>query len=184
MQVETFEVEEISQNKDDYQDIEGFIQTLNLEGQRSLMSDAGGKIFPYRKMTVEEEFIYRAWCPKEVSLEQYSDGPIPIRVLQVAALAKEVGLTDLKVWCPMQASKDDPILFGLKGRERFMLARWGEVLFSLEEMLGKALEIKRREWKAKLLSIRSDVEVRLAGLDTLAPEAFYGKNGPYYHGDY
>jgi hypothetical protein len=88
MKVETYEVEEVKGELEtmaaDSEAIE-LCQKLNLQGQLSRTNIGTATRNPYRLMSCEEMFVYSLLCPKKVELRQYKDGPIPLRVLQVAA---------------------------------------------------------------------------------------------------
>ncbi len=92
MLVETFEAIETDAGGEVECDAEAIalIEELGLEGQRKLINKTGDAPArnPYRKMSIQERFAFRALMPKHVALDKYSDGPIPLRVLQVAAHAK------------------------------------------------------------------------------------------------
>src|SRR3990167_5502989 len=114
MQVETFECQEVvEQTPEVTEEAQILITKLGLIGQdtfyRSKTEDGPG-MCPYRLMTREEQAVYRALCPRTVDLQKYESGPIPMRILQVAAHATELNLGKLSVWCPQDAHDPDPIL--------------------------------------------------------------------------
>lgn len=174
MNVETYEVPEVDCNGEVESDEEAIalIEKLGLTGQQKLLkkNESGEQVrTPYRKMTAEELFVYRTLCPKTDDVRKYDDGPIPVRVLQVAAHAMDL-FEKVQVWYPDNADVRDPVLVGVNGdgysrMERFILARWGDVLESLSELHAKAVEIAVRARKSKLLEIRAEVDSNLAALD-------------------
>src|SRR5262245_46371000 len=101
MQVETFEIISADPSQGDnalLNELEspealGIIERLGLTGQRSLMTEREGTGTPvrnpYRQMTVIEDRVYSSLLPKKVELSEYDEGPIPLRVLQVAAHGKD-----------------------------------------------------------------------------------------------
>ena len=157
MLVETFEVLETDCEGNVEQDAEAIalIEKLGLDGQKSLIHGAGDKAerCPYRKMSVQEQFIYERICPQKTKLSEYSDGPIPLRVLQVAAHAREL-FQECYVWSATSVDMNDPVLVGRKGSEYspelFILARWGEVLEPLDVLAKKACEIFRGWYAAEI----------------------------------
>lgn len=153
MQVETYEIEdatsEASAMANDAAAVE-LIEKLGLAGQSSLMNKDTVTRVPYRAMEKQEMLIYRALCDEDVALEQYSADAIPVRVLQVAAHAKETGMfKKLRVWYPSEARIDDPVLVGVITKKLYpdkpeydsltsdtfyILARWGKTLLPLEKL--------------------------------------------------
>lgn len=89
MLVETFELEEVAEQPPELEaEAVALIEKLGLDGQQTRI--------PYRKMTEEETFVYGILCPMRTPLKKYKEGPIPLRVLQVAAHATDVGMLDRK----------------------------------------------------------------------------------------
>lgn len=178
MLVETYEIEETQSEAAtlaaDSESIE-LIERLNLIGQLGLTDTKTATRFPYRKMTKREADVYGVLCPRRARLESYSDGIIPVRVLQVAAHANETGfLKSMEVWFPENADIKDPVLVGMReaknehgwnDTERYILARWGEVLEDLSTLAIEATKLVRSKLKAKLQSVRREVEFDLAALE-------------------
>lgn len=181
--VETYEVEEVANNIDDCAETRDLIAKLGLEGQEERAVPVEKGTNPYRKMTAEEQFIYQTLLPKEVSAKNYADGPIPLRVLQVLSHAKDLDFfTEFKIWCPKDATKDDPVLLGIdKSRQRYILARWGKVLESLDTLRPIALLEAREKFRAKYEAIVSSCKATLEGLDRFPAATFMGKDEPYFH---
>lgn len=148
------------------------IESLDLDGQRSLLAESRdtGTIVrnPYRRMTQTEDRIYRAVCPQVEEISRYSDGPIPLRVLQVAAHAKDL-FPRLEVWFE-PGSRYDPLLVGCDNtstysiKERHMLARWGDVLLPMDELAAMAAKKLRAGWEKTL---RDAIGTRQRFLDSL-----------------
>lgn len=152
--VETYEVENSDQSEASVmaQDSEAaeLIERLGLGGQKMLLNPTTQTRNPYRVMTKDEQTIYGALLSEHTTLEHYSDDCIPLRVLQVAAHAKECGLFDcLEVWHADPAVyRDDPLLVGkVKTGDytyRFhILARWGRELLNLEQLEALAIKVLR-----------------------------------------
>lgn len=175
MQVETFEVAETTSAgvECDAESI-ALINSLGLGGQQKRLqpSDSGAvALNPYRRMTREEEGVYKILMPVECLLADYEDGPIPLRVLQVAAHAKE-HFKRLVVWCPRTGPKDDPLLIGCQGdfmwdAKRHILARWGDCLLPFEKLAEKATVVARQMLKGRLEEISAMVAADLATCDRL-----------------
>lgn len=180
MLVETYEVPEVDVEGQVECDAEAIalIESLGLEGQQKLLrkneeDDSATTRCPYRKMTKEEAFAYKQLCPEVTSLHKYADGPIPLRVLQVAAHGKEF-FQKLEVWHPKNADEKDPILVGINSSgnttERFILARWGEVLEPLSDCLAEAVLKFRATYKAAIVRAKNELDVGLASIDEMPVE--------------
>ena len=191
MQVETFEVTETYSDGTVECEAEALelIERLGLDGQQQLVKGFGETKVrsPYRKMTHEEGVIYKALCPKESDLTEFSESAIPVRVLQVAAHA--VGLFDhILVWSAENADVKDPVLVGVNGNkystsERFILARWGEELLPLSDLAKLAGERIRAVRLKKLREIVSKATAAIASTEQAAPQELVGVNeSPWIHG--
>lgn len=176
MEVETYEAIEMTYDGTVECEAEALelIESLNLEGQKSLVKkDVSGTVArsPYRKMTQEELIVYQAILPRRVKLPNYSDGPIPLRVLQVAAHASEL-FKSLEVWCPQNVKDPDPLLVGLKGEHYWqpdfhILARWGEVLEPFNALADKASVMVRNARKNGLHEIIAKCQAALVVCDMI-----------------
>lgn len=196
MQVETYEIEDASSEAsamaNDAAALE-LIEKLGLTGQSSLLNKDTVTRVPYRAMERTEMIVYKALCDEDVKLENYSADAIPVRVLQVAAHAKETGMfNDLRVWYPKEARIDDPVLVGIirtklypnepqyesLTRDTFyILARWGKTLLSLEKLEETAVKMCRNRRLNQLRKIATEVQTAIkiaedtTDLETLAKQA-------------
>lgn len=179
MQVETFEIEEsdeVSTPAVEQEAIE-LIEKLNLAGQKSLVRvDESDRLvrIPYPKMTAAEDHVYDAIFPTHTSVVRYDAGIIPIRVLQVISHAKEL-FSDVEVW-HRRVKDPDPILVGrTAGREKYLLARWGDALKPFSELVEEARQILRVQFKVKLQERASDIQHKIAVVDTLVEQHLNGE---------
>lgn len=197
MQVETFEAISLDEQngaivpEEVNEEALALIESLDLGGQRQLLTEReveGQTVIvrsPYREITAEEIAILGTILPRRVRLEQYSDGPIPLRVLQVAAHAKE-HFSVLEVWCPEKASDPDPLLVGHKGMrfhaddQTCILARWGEVLVPLEELRAKAQQILRAKARQGIAEARASLDKFAATVDADIDVMLNGGRAPSY----
>lgn len=173
MQVETYEVEqentEIAQLAADGESAM-LIEKLGLAGQQTLLNKATGTMLPYRIITKEENAVFSALFPIKTKIEEYKSGPIPVRVLQVAAFVKELGREDmqrLEVWHPEDA-KDDPVLVARKdywGNPIYLLARWGVALLPFDELREKAVEKLKAVSISKLKKAQTEIQNELAHVE-------------------
>ena len=197
MLVETYEVEE---SKDEMAllaaDSEAMelINKLGLDGQKSLSDADTDTRFPYRKMTREEGLVYGLLCPVKTPIEKYRDGLIPLRVLQVAAYAKETDFLDsITVWHPENADIKDPVLVGSKkvktgpgeyqyNTELYLLARWGAELPSFDEMRKLAVKMWVNTSKVKLKAIQMEIENAIRNVESFADNGLIPKmsESPYF----
>lgn len=179
MLVETYEQTEITANITPECDAESIalIESLGLAGQRKLVTSPGDVPqirSPYRRMTREEEQVYKLLMPKECQLSVYEDGPVPLRVLQVAAHAQ--GLFKwLMVWCPETGPKDDPLLVGVNGSymhsgERSILARWGDCLLPFSDLKAKAVALARGKVRDAVAKVVSESQAMAERVDTMSDE--------------
>lgn len=174
MQVETFECQETAAEPTEAsEEALNLIEELGLVGQRSLIvkstkTGADTRV-PYRVITSEESFVYRTLCPTQVALSKYSDGPVPLRILQIAAHAKSVGLDKLYVWCRPSPMTKDPVLiarcdeydWSTDDSKTRILGRWGEELETFSVLLKRAVSASKERLVAEAEQILS--AVRSAG---------------------
>ncbi|QDT41091.1 hypothetical protein Pan241w_11500 [Gimesia alba] len=181
MLVETYETPEVDEQGTVECEAEALelIESLDLEGQRELTrqtEDGEVKRVPYPKVTKEQGVVIQAVCPKETKLNEYSDQAIPLRILQVAAHAKDL-FDYLVVWHPENADEKDPYLIGCNGeswsssRELYLLARWGEELLPWGEMVTKAGALIRGKRLTKLREIVSLAKAAIEATESADPEA-------------
>lgn len=183
MQVETYEVLTIDVAADGSvfnevvsEEAIALHEALGLAGQKNLLAErtAGdGETtvvrVPYRHITLEEARVFGALFPTKVAIEKYDRCPIPLRVLQVAAHARDViDGVKLVVWCPRSVQDQDPVLVGMVGYQTtFLLARWGEALEPLDVLKAKAQERLERSIAAEVAKLRG----RLTLLEGALPQA-------------
>ena len=161
MKVETFEcAETASEPIEASEEAIKLIQELGLDGQYDLVTRPEKSRFdtrcPYREMTADELFTYGVLCPAHVSMGRYTASPMPLRVLQIAAHAKGLGIfKDIEVWDKTGQDLKDPVLVGVTTKKmgappnswnsevRYILARWGDELETFSVLLKRALTKKR-----------------------------------------
>ncbi len=154
MLVETFEVTELNIEEkvksEEFEQTKELVSQLGLVGQEQFLNNEVKEVFPYRKMLKQEDLVYKALCPQRTELANYADSIIPLRVLQIAAHAQQLGLKKLMVWHSESSDTKDPMLIGEMKGSNFILARWGEVLLPFEELLLKAKSLLTQELKGKI----------------------------------
>lgn len=196
MQVETYEQTEVTSEGVQENDAEcvKLIEQLGLNGQRLLiLNDSGGPvIMPYRKVTAEEHLVYGLLFPSTTTVEEYALGPIPLRVLQVIAHARDL-FAHLLVWHPQDVRKD-PVLVGLqsqhpyptsthKREESFLLARWGEALRPFSDLKKDAVVIARQRVRQSIMTIKAEIDRDFAIIDSLSDNTALrtAASPPSYH---
>ena len=187
LQVETFEVEDADKSRmeiseQDETRIVELIETLELEGQKELLSrddDSGAStVIPFQVLDTATKNQWDAVCPHHVELGSYSGELIPLRILEVLALTKEREFFDKAMIWSRTSDYEDPVVIGVvKGGsgvndKYYLLARWGLDLFPIEELYERAAEAlkakwvaKRDEWLEKCQSFNMDANVRKFLLD-------------------
>jgi hypothetical protein len=158
MEVETYECSETAAEPiEACEEAVGIITALELQGQQTLLTptdeDESPKRVPYREATAEEAFVFGVICPQKTRLDAYDLGPIPLRVLQIAAHATNLGFyRRLEVWHTPKMAEPDPVLVGMAPAGEYdwqvkphLLARWGEVLESWPVLVKRAIERKRAQ---------------------------------------
>ena len=113
--------------------------------------------------------------PRRIPLGKYADGPIPLRALQIASHALPM-FDAIEVWCPGVGERD-PLLVGIRGGsagwgeagrfggDRFILARWGDVLDDFETLRSKA----RTKIVARLASACAQAKGELTLFEAAVP---------------
>jgi len=197
MEVETFEVLERETGEQapemEAEAIE-IIEALGLTGQQGLIVEPGEAEvavktrIPYRKIKADEEAIYKVLCPSSCLIEEYEAGPIPLRVLQVAAHAKELDFFNegLHVCYAPDVQTKDPLLVGHRKSipagttwartETFILARWGDVLLSMEELYELAKEKWMETTKGACVKVKAETDILLASLEAAAIRHLAGEH--------
>lgn len=198
MQVETYEQIEVTSEPTAAPDAEAIalIEQLGLNGQRSLIApqEPGSKaaVIPYARVTAEESDTYAVLFPTAVYAEDYDAGPIPVRVMQVIAHARELGLRCV-IWYPSDAvRRDDPILVGyqkdsphgaryLDRPKALLLARWGTALRPFPDLKREAAAIARESLLAKLSKTKREMEADLAALASASDSAVLRSANRHLH---
>lgn len=188
MKIETYEVELVDQTEMQALASEGehamLIEKLGLEGQRSLMGGEKITPFPYRIMTKQEQLVFELLFPFKTALHEFASELIPLRVLQVAAHAKDTNFLTkgLFVWHP-EDSKHDPVLVGhtsdpqtFYATRYFLLARWGAAFKPFEALLTQAKTMWCQNRTAKLAKAKVEVENESKMVREMADLYFNGKS--------
>lgn len=170
MEVEVFEDREIMDGGQSVEETDreaiALVEKLGLGGQRNLMNPQEGTRCPFREMTQAETFAYGTLCPNRATLGDYQASSIPLRVLQTALLVQELRTFKLiRVWYSGGVEKD-PILVAHRDHEyqpAFLLARWGEHLAPLPDLIRMAFAM----WKQKQLVSLAQMQQRIANEITI-----------------
>jgi hypothetical protein len=184
MQVETFECETVP-NDECTDEARVLAESLGAKGQDAFYQK-DRPVAAYRKMTPEEYAVYKLLFPHRESIDKFSAAPIPLRVLQVGAHAKELLEGTLIIW-HQGVGKDDPILTLREGSEYsgtyYLLARWGNALEEFSVLRQQAVTKFAMQCKAALMKCRQEVDAALASVEITAQMAIAkGKTDePGYH---
>ncbi len=158
------------------------IQRLGLTGQQTLLTGPKGERSPYRKMTAEEHKVYSVLMGKKTAIREYSDGAIPLRVLQIAAHAQGI-YKRIEVWHAPNADIKDPVLVGVNGdtygkQEFFLLARWGEALAPFAELMALAAKLWRGTLARFMDETRREAQTRGESLTACTDEEVLAMEKP------
>lgn len=182
MNVETYEIEDASSDAsamaNDAAAAE-LIEKLGLVGQQAIMNKETLTRVPYRAMEAQEKAVWETLCDAHEKLEHYQAEPIPVRVLQAAAYAKETEMFQrLEVWYPQVAKIDDPILVGIRVEKDkrpgydwntitsfYLIARWGKSLLPFEKLREQAVAMLKTRRRAQLAKGISELQTALGSLD-------------------
>ena len=177
MKVETYETTEqgIDGPIENFDECKALADKLGLEGQVPFFNGEKKEVAPYRKMTAQENLVYTNLLSTKTRLNKYSDSAIPLRVLQVASHAVDIGICDfIEVWHKPNADIKDPLLVGVKGSEdsgqRFILARWGEELLPFIELCKIVKPFIAASIKEKLDHAKREID-SVTNVDILADRA-------------
>jgi hypothetical protein len=180
MQTETYEVESDLINQSELDNLindgqtELLIEELGLGGQKTLLGKSKVRI-PYRVLTFEERFVFKTLFPERSEVKAYSDGPIPLRAMEVIKTVRELDHPDLgylEIWHPKKGL-DDPILVARKSTYSdpvYLLARWGQALLPFDQLRKLAIEkaglkvlSEIRKFRAQMTVIETDVQAFVEG---------------------
>lgn len=157
MLVESFEALEVLATHSD-EDCTQAIDTLRSELGIKDKDQKTETQITFRKATREEINTYRLLMPKRVKLEEFSDGPIPLRILELCKKAKEQGIPQLWVWTPETGAKDDPIVFSYEHNwsmsDARIIGRWGDSLEAFSVLKEKAIALAKMKMTAALTKIK------------------------------
>lgn len=186
VRVETYEIEDASSEASAMANdaaAQELIEKLGLAGQARLMNKETVTRVPYRAMEAAEMLVYKALCDGDAKLEDYSADSIPVRVLQVAAHAKECGMfQQLQVWYPSEARIDGPVLVGiikthqypdhpekwmrdLAADKFYILARWGKTLLPFEQLEAQAVKLCRNRRMNEIKKAMTELKMALASAE-------------------
>lgn len=185
MQIETYELEELkgSEATDMAADSEAIelIEKLGLEGQQKLTVKETATRFPYPRLSASQAAVFGTMFPQKTYASQYSQGIIPLRVLQVISFCRQFPQTaHLNIWHAASV-KEDPILVGSPGpysSEEYLLARWGDALPTFEELQAKALPLVVARFKVDLAKAKQKLDGFIASAEDLATVYLSDGNRP------
>ena len=160
MQIETYECETVPSVEFTDEAI-ALVEKIGATKQANFYQE-GKSVVPYRFMSPTEMAVYHIMLPHRDEIDKFEAGPIPLRVLQVAAHAKEVLEEGVLVVWHQGVGKDDPLLTLRVGSsysgKYYLLARWGDVLEEFSVLMEHAAKRQIVSIKAKLAGIRREVE--------------------------
>ncbi len=160
--------------RDKLQTVEGLgleVQAVTIRAD--LATIERGRLITTAPMTPAELTIWRAWLPtvyndlgidRTQQLANYNFDRIPQPVLKIWEKHKLSGAFErFEIWTP-EVVQPDPILVGVNGRMRHLLARWGESDANLVSFDDIKKELVRR-WHANETIGNEPIEQRRARQD-------------------
>jgi hypothetical protein len=180
IQVETFEVEEVTGEARPEVEAEAMAlaEKLGLEGQIGLVvrAESGDSTrIPYPEMTKADAAVYEAVFPVKTEVSKYSAGILPLRVMQVVAYCRERELYGkIEVW-HKRVRDPDPILVGVNSDKRYLLARWGDALAPMKDLVAEATEKVRAEFLVKLERCKTACAAKIASIDSVVASYLAGE---------
>lgn len=168
MKIQEYTCETMPQSEEFTEEAKLLIEKLGADGQKLFYQSDSLVPFPYRKMTPTEHAVYKTMLPIREELKKYNAGPVPLRVLQIAAHASEQMPGTLIIW-HQGAGKDDPLLTLREGNEYsgsyYLLARWADELEEFSVLLNHAVEKIVTKVLAELQSAKVQLAEWEAGLE-------------------
>jgi hypothetical protein len=146
VQIETYQVEDAEWPGDEV-DKEAYLalaEKIGAKKQVDLVNDEGA--IPFQRMSDAVKHTWKAFCPGQHRLAEFSDSMIPMRVMKLLdhCIEKKY-FGHIEIWTESETNPD-PVAVGYMGNDaRYLLARWGEALLSWPEVVKKA----REKWIAK-----------------------------------
>ena len=177
MHVETYEATEVMSTCEPQDQIEvaRLVDSLHLTEQQKFLSPTSPTTVPYRKMTAQEQHVYRVLCPVTTVLTEYGEMLMPLRILQVAAHAISLGFFErIEVWHIKNGDQRiDPVLVGITKESSYregvyLLARWGEVLKPFAELIVEAKVAITNQLVSKLTLMEQKIKARIASVEAIA----------------
>ena len=155
---------------------------LGLKGQLKLVNKEDASPIPFPVMTDQQNKIYTCLLLQHDAVKDYNKQPIPMRVLSLIALAeKENYFKDIRIWSDYTAP--DPLVVGTVQHGEnswnstdYVIARWGDELDSLPQLIKKAIEKEKSKRVAQLKEKVSSCKSQLENLDSLLESHFNGNS--------
>lgn len=187
MQIETYECETVPSAEFTEEAI-ALAEKIGATKQSNFYQE-GKPVIPYRFMTPVEMAVYQIMLPHRDEINNFDAGPIPLRVLQVAAHANEILEEGTLVVWHQGVGKDDPLLTLRIGTsysgKYYLLARWGDVLEEFAVLLEQASKRQVLKMKVKLAGMRREIDSWEANVEALTLNALaegkVGEPTAYWH---
>lgn len=187
LQIETYEIEECENAGDDIntEEYQQLHKTLNLEGQKKILTNDDGTGIPFQRMDKSVFNIWQAYCPGKFKLHQYRGSLIPLRVLGLLKICQEKKYFGrIEIWTESE-NNPDPIAVGVKSDydwsfdNCYLIARWGESLDSWAKIVQGAKEKITLKLKTLLGSEIEKIQSILNNPDDAVNQCINGEN-PYF----
>lgn len=169
--VQTFVIEETKELIYDSEKIQEWkekCEALGLNRQIALTTKVSP--IPFEAMNTVTKRVYETLCPSKVKYQDYGKTTIPLEVLGLIQLCEnEKYFKEIQIW--YDDKSPDPLAVGIKqvdsyewNNQNYLIARWGDVLKSLEELKVQAIQRFKR---TQQISMKKKVIELNQKLDTL-----------------
>jgi len=172
---ETFEIPEKVQ-REAKECIAKIEENLSIEMHKSQIDTKLKTKIPFHRLTEQERRMWGAVCPHRSPVERYR-GHIPLRVLKALEFATSQKMFEEYEIYSEYSDNTDPILVGKidesgegrsYNRTPYLIARWGESLFSVAELRDKAIEASVKIIQTSAEKTKSVADSVLASVESHA----------------
>lgn len=160
------------------------VESLGLTGQTKIQAKDKSPV-PFLHMKTSLINVFTTLCPRKVDITAYDKTPIPVEILEMAALSVREGYFDkIEIW--YDDKTPDPACIGLRrnssydakyptwssGLDKYLIGRWADVKMSFEQLIEKAKTLFVASKKDSYNKTIKEYQRKLEDLDREARETF------------
>jgi len=153
-------------------------EELGLEGQMTLCKEGKSPI-PFMWMNEGLMNMFKVLCGKSMDFKEYDKAPIPMEAMGLIGLAVKEQYFD-EIYIRYDDVDPDPIAIGVAGKEKYLIARWGDERLSLEQLREKAVMRWAEKARRKLNESIAQAQADLDGIQQLAEKHMAGEYVAFY----